>query len=457
MTEQRLEKLQRFTNTGLYPRLLLAEADPLAFLAGLMAACLSDCSLFIGNPGWRRSEWQQALSLIQPELIWQGGNAPSADIPHAAATREDQGGWLMIPTGGSAGKIRFTIHTWATLKAAVQGCQDHFFSEISAKAGSKRAINSCCLLPLYHVSGLMQFMRSLITGGQFLLLPKEALATGISEDQAIGAFLSTESLQPQSYFLSLVPTQLQRLLQAGKSIGVTISDRISWLAQFRAILLGGAPPWPALLHEAQQHQLPLALTYGMTETAAQVATLKPDQFLQGDHSNGRALPHAKISIRGDGAQSLAANQIGQVVVEGASVCLGYYPQPFAQPGVLETEDLGYMDEQGNLWIAGRSSRTIFTGGETVFPEEIEAALLATGHVTDVYVFGQADQEWGEQIVALLVPVSPAVTPALLKATLKDHLSPLKHPKQWIFLPQLPRTPQGKVSQPLVQQALGSDL
>ncbi len=339
----------------------------------------------------------------------------------------------MIPTGGSSGQIKFAIHTWNTLTKSVQGFQQFF--EVDA-------INSCCVLPLYHVSGLMQFMRSLLTQGQFLPLTFAEIMSGESARAANATFLDKDSREPQQFFLSLVPTQLQRLLQQ--------KHYIPWLQQFSAILLGGAPPWTTLLEQARDYQLNLAPTYGMTETASQVATLKPHEFLSGNSSTGSILPHAQLQIVDSLGNPLKFNQTGQIRLQAKSLFKGYYPN-CTLTEVFETDDRGYIDEQGYLSVIGRSSRKIISGGENIFPEEVEVALRGTGLVHDVYVTGAIDPQWGETVIAFYVPSSAKTTPALLKDRLDTCLSRFKHPKHWIALDNLPCHAQGKVDQGQLNQ------
>lgn len=292
----------------------------------------------------------------------------------------------------------------------------------------------------------MQFMRSLLTHGSLILLPKHCFDNETSLAPEIATFLNPNSEQPHQYFLSLVPTQLQRLLQQG-------NVRLTWLARFHTILVGGAPTWPALLQVARQHCLRLALTYGMTETASQVATLDPEQFLQGQTDNGQVLPHTQITIADEQHQSLPPHQIGQVVIQSSSLCRGYYPQRFADPDRFVTDDLGYFNDQGDLYIVGRSSRKIISGGENISPEEIEVALLGTGMVRDATVFGQPHSKWGQMVIAVVVPRSASFSLAAVKRTLRDQLSSFKQPKQWIVLSTLPRNSQGKINQTLLREVI----
>jgi o-succinylbenzoate---CoA ligase len=443
LTQSKLEELLPLTQADTRPRILLNLQEPLEFLAALMAACITESPVFLGNPHWSPLDWQAVLALSQPHVIWSDTDIdpPPTNPPPPSSHR----GQIMIPTGGSSGQIRFAMHTWSTLLASIQGTQQYF--EVSA-------INSCCALPLYHVSGIMQFLRSLITGGQLVIFPFKDLLSGNSADPAVAAFLEVRSHFPCTYFLSLVPTQLKRLLQN--------PDRIPWLAQFGTVLLGGAPAWPDLLEAARHHKIRLAPTYGMTETAAQIVTLKPDHFLQGDCSTGQVLPHAQIMIQTAEQQPLPLNSIGRVVVQSASLCLGYYPERFTHPETLITDDLGYLSQSEgsrtlNLHIVGRYGRKILSGGENLFPEEIEAAIQGTGLVTDVYVTGIPDSEWGEVAIALYSSRTPGISEIQIKAALKSKLSKFKYPKHWIAVSALPRNPQGKISQRQIEAVVQSHL
>lgn len=124
--QQRQHTLQTFIAKGVYPRILLVQADPLEFLAGFMAACLCECPVFLGNPSWQTSEWQRVLALAKPHVIWGQALVPQIDMPELPLPNPGEKDWIMVPTGGSSGQIRFAIHTWSTLAASVDGCQRHF-------------------------------------------------------------------------------------------------------------------------------------------------------------------------------------------------------------------------------------------------------------------------------------------------------------------------------------------
>lgn len=415
------------------PKILLIESHPLRFLSGFLACVAANCPVFICNPAWQQGEWQQVFEEVKPHLIL--GNCPpglSQDYPILA--QEIGSDWInlnqgdrtfidypplpdfaiMIPTGGSSGQIRFVVHTWETLSHSVQGLSDYF---------GQLSIHSYCVLPLYHVSGLMQFMRSFLTRGNIIIESFKQL---------------NPNFNPQDFFISLVPTQLQRLL----------THQSEWLAQFRVVFLGGAPAWEALLMAAREAKIPLALTYGMTETASQIASLKPHDFLQGNGSCGQVLPHAKIMIVSEVGEVLTANKMGIVCLESRSLMRGYYQDNFPLNSPLVTfqsDDLGYLDERGYLYIIGRNSHKIITGGENVFPAEVEAAILATQQVQDVCILGVPDSDWGQVVTAVYVPGSVEVEPATLKSAIASQLAAYKHPKLWVAVNSLPRNAQGKIN------------
>lgn len=397
------------------PKIILAEHEPIRFLAGFIAAYTAGYPLFLCNPDWGTHEWQQALNLIQPDIIL----ANNTVITHSPISNYQLPIThpIMIPTGGTSGSIKFAIHTWETLTASVNGFRQYFQQEY---------VNSYCVLPLYHVSGLMQFMRSFTSGGKLVIQNFKQLE------------FSRYNVDVQDYFISLVPTQLQRLLKKPKLS--------TWLSQFQTVLLGGAPAWAEVLTAARNHNIRLAPTYGMTETASQIATLKPEDFLRGEVNCGQVLPHAQVKISHQGVSS--SNQIGNITVQAQSLALGYYPQLFKHPAI-ELDDLGFFDDQGYLNIIGRDSDKIITGGENVYPVEVEAAIRNTQLITDVCIIGVFDSNWGQAVTAFYVPNSDTSIP-VIQSILKDKLSKFKLPKHWISVEALPRNAQGKVNRQHLQ-------
>ena len=249
-------------------------------------------------------------------------------------------GWLMIPSGGSAGALKFARHDGWSVAAAVEGFRAHF--------GLER-VNAVGVLPLHHVSGLMAWMRCALTGGVFIPWSWKDLEEG-----------RRPASLPEDCCLSLVPTQLQRLLSS--------AEAVAWLRQFRFIFVGGGPAWAGLLENAARLELPLSPCYGATETAAMVAALRPEQFLAGIRGCGAPMPHAAIDFVD-----------GVVRIAGESLFRGYYPALRDERSWL-TEDMGGITAEGSLVILGRRDDLIVTGGRKVSPLEVEAALRLSGRI-----------------------------------------------------------------------------
>ncbi|QSV67457.1 MAG: 2-succinylbenzoate--CoA ligase [Aphanizomenon flos-aquae DEX188] len=394
------------------PKIIIAERSPVRFLGSFIAACAAKCPVFLCNPDWGKDEWEQVFNLVQPDIVLGVNHnfSKSPIINHELPITNS----IMIPTGGSSGKIKFAIHTWQTLTASVKGFTEYF---------SINSVNSFCILPLYHVSGLMQFIRSLTTGGKLVISTSKKLEN-----------CQIPNIKPEEFFISLVPTQLQKLLQ---NIELT-----QWLSKFSTVLLGGAPPWEELLEKARFHQIRLAPTYGMTETASQIATLKPDEFLKGKFNSGKILPHAKIIID---------NQPGNINIQSQSLALGYYPQIWENRNNFVVDDIGFLDNQDYLHIIGRNSDKIITGGENVYPTEIESAIRKTQMVIDVCVIGIADKHWGQALTAIYTPKNKNISHIEIQNQLKNQLSKFKIPKYWISLANLPRNVQGKINRQQLQK------
>ncbi|MCX7592457.1 MAG: 2-succinylbenzoate--CoA ligase [Fischerella sp.] len=447
LAEQFYLELTQCSHWQTPPKIILAEREPVRFLAGFLAACAANCPIFLCNPNWVKQEWQQVFDLVQPDILWGMDNGelvmenkktnyqlPITNCPH-----------IMIPTGGSSGKIKFAVHTWETLTASVRGFTEYF---------QLQKVNSFCVLPLHHVSGLIQFVRCFTTGGKLTILPFQKLKSGQLPD-----------IETSKFFISLVPTQLQYLLQN--------SDLTTWLSQFQTVLLGGAPAWDELLEKARYYQINLAITYGMTETASQIATLKPKDFLNGKVNCGKILPHAKIVICNEQGEILNTHQIGNITIQSESLALGYYPlnitfanaeysnhnqnlssqvpSPQSLVPTFNTDDLGFLDREGYLNVVGRKSDKIITGGENVFPAEIESAIRATAKVIDVCVVGIPHQYWGQAITAIYIPKHPNISAVEIEKSLQDKLSKFKLPKYWIPVQSLPRNSQGKINHQQLQQ------
>ncbi|HRE80514.1 MAG TPA: AMP-binding protein [Opitutaceae bacterium] len=350
-------------------------------------------TVFLADPRWTAAERAQFDALCRKRQ------------DHAAA--ESGRGWLCIPTGGSTGQIKLARHDTHTLHAAITGFCRHF------ECGR---VNVCGVLPLHHVSGLMAWLRTIVTGGSYQAGDWHEIQRG-----------QRPTLDAQEPFLSLVPTQLQRLLGSASAE--------DWLRQFAAIFIGGGPVWPELLDAAQEAKLPISLSYGMTETAAMVTALRPSEFTRGHRSSGRALPHARVSLDADES----------VVIESESLFLGYYPGPAEKIRQWNPRDRGALDDEGYLTILGRTDDLIITGGEKVDPGVVEQVLRSTDAFSDVAVLGVHDPDWGQVVVACYPAQQPVPDWAHVQAVVKGQLAAFKRPKRYLPIDPWPRNEQGKLN------------
>jgi O-succinylbenzoic acid--CoA ligase len=257
-----------------------------------------------------------------------------------------------------------------------------------------------CPMPLAHVGGLSIQIRSAIYGTTVLLHDR------FDTDRALAALMDPGE---RVTLVSLVPTMLARLLDAG----------LREPPALRRALLGGGPIAPALLRRAAEAGVTVAPSYGMTEACSQIAT------------DGVPLLGTEVRIGDD----------DEVLVRGRTVSAG----AVGPDGWLHTGDLGRLDESGRLVIAGRKADTIVTGGENVAPAEVEDVLLEHPGVADAAVFGRPDDEWGEAVIAHVVPANGAgVSTDELREHCAGRLAPFKVPKRFEVVDSVPRGVTGKL-------------
>jgi o-succinylbenzoate---CoA ligase len=301
---------------------------------------------------------------------------------------------LVMHTSGTTGKPRQVPLTFGNIRANARG-----LAQAMGLGADERWL---CPLPLSHVGGLMIVLRSAIMATTAVLAPPPFDA------RAIGAQLRDGGITTAS----LVPTQLQRLLDAGATPG----------PELRRILLGGGPMPRALLARSRSAGFPVCPSYGLTQACSTVTVAEPGDV----ESAGRPLPGVGVAITND----------GEIVVSGGTV---------NALGTLRTGDLGRIDASGRLVVTGRKGEVIISGGENVAPAEVEAVLAEHPDVSEAAVFARPHALWGEAVTALVVPrdgARPAV--AALRAHCLEHLAAFKVPKAFELVNELPRTESGKV-------------
>lgn len=334
--------------------------------------------------------------------------------------------------------IIFTSGTTGNPKGAILTYGNHFYGAMASayRIGTLPDDRWLCCLPLYHVGGLNILMRCCLYGTTVVL------HNGFNVE-AVNHALAQQAVT----LISLVPTMLYRLL-----------DTAFNAPNLRLVLLGGAAATPDLMERCTAASIPVATTYGLTEADSQVATQTPASTLRKPGSVGKPLPFNTVEILNEAGEAQPAGEIGEIVISGPTVMQGYFGDPEAtlQNSKLYTGDLGYFDAEGDLWLVQRRSDLIVSGGENVYPAEIEIILKQHPAIADACVVGIPDAEWGQKVAAAVVLQPNAnLTTDELTAFCRQHLAGYKIPRLIRVVEALPLTASGKIERKTVTLWLSS--
>ncbi len=327
-----------------------------------------------------------------------------------------EGTAVVVRTSGSTGASKGVELSAAALRHSARASLDR----LGARPGGRWL----CCLPATHVAGLQVLVRSLLSGTEPVLAERADAETVAGSGCA---------------YVSLVPTQLHRLLlEAGPAMP---------LAGYSSVLLGGAPAPASLLDAARAAGVPVVTTYGMTETCGgcvyvgvpldgtQVALARGDDSPEPPDHGGQPSPPSPFG--------------GRIWISGPVLFSRYRGQlagrAALRDGWFRTGDLGRLDSSGRLVVRGRADNVINTGGHKVVPGEVAAVLQTCPGVRDVAVVGQPDPEWGERVIAVVVPADPADPPALelLRLHVRERLPRYAAPNRVVMVDAVPMLPSGK--------------
>jgi len=307
---------------------------------------------------------------------------------------------LVVPTSGSTGEPKGVLLTAANLRASAEATQRRL-------GGPGQWLLA---IPPTHIGGVQVLVRSLLAGTEPVVLPAGPFRVDVFAEH-------TAQLTGQRRYVSLVPTQLRRLLAAGATDALTAYD---------AVLLGGAAAPAALLAEARAAGVLVVTTYGMSETSG------------GCVYDGTPLDGVEVRL-----------EAGRVVLSGTVVARGYRLRPdltalcFRGDGGFTTSDLGRLRQDGTLQVLGRADDVIVTGGENVPPAAVVARLEEHPAVVEVAVVGVPDPEWGERVVAVAV-LSAELSLAQAREHVALRLPRAYAPRELRVVPSLPHLASGKI-------------
>ncbi len=383
------------------------------------------------HPRLTPAEVQLIVDDAAPALTLRGGDldALAAEDPRDASPSpmaiDPASPLAIVYTSGTTGRPKGAILTRRAFLASAAASTEN----LGWIPGDRWLL----CMPLCHVGGLSILTRCLAARRAVILEPR-------FDPDAVLASIVTK----RATLLSVVPTMLKALLER---------DERNVLARLRAVLSGGAAtPW-SLLEECGRRGVPALTTYGLTEACSQAASQAPRSPYVPERGSGRALPG--VDLRVDDA--------GRIHLRGPTLMSGYFRGEGRAPdtssftdGWLDTGDLGELDEGGTLHVHARRTDLIVTGGENVYPLEIEQCLEALPGVRRALVFGVADPRWG-QIVAAVIEAGAAIDEAALAAAIATKLAPHKRPRLFGVVAALAVTGSGKLVRVGATERYGADL
>lgn len=337
--------------------------------------------------------------------------------------------------------IIYTSGTTGAAKGAVLTYQNHWWGAMASamQLGLDGADRWLVPMPLFHVGGMGVLVRSVIYGTTVVI------HDGFAEDE-VNRAIDDDAIT----LVSVVPAMLRRMLDRRQQ---------PYPQTLRSVLLGGSAAPRALLMRAHELSVPINQSYGMTETNTQATTLTAKDALRKVGSSGKPLANLRLAIAGPTGLTTHAGIEGEIVVQGPTVIQGYLNRPDAnansfRDGWFYTGDIGVLDEEGYLYVLDRRSDLIVSGGENIYPAEIESVLSEADGVAEVAVVGRPDDKWGHVPVAFIVPTpGDLVDQSAVIEHCRARLAAYKVPKAVYVLDALPRNASGKLLRRALKERL----
>jgi len=369
-----------------------------------------------------------------------GGELPSVRLHRLEELNGAASGQAAAPrrhaSGFDLGEVQTVVYTSGTTgrpKGAQLTYGNHLWSALASalNLGLRDDDRWLACLPLFHVGGLAILLRGVICGTTVVLhetFDPDRVSRAIDEEGVS--------------HVSVVANMLQRLLDG--------RGERPFPPTLRCVLLGGGPAPRPLLEAGAARSVPVAQTYGLTEAASQVATLSPADALRKLGSAGKPLFGTELRIVRDDGADCAPGEAGDILIRGPTVTPGYLNRPDETAAVLRdgwllTGDVGHLDAEGYLYVLDRRDDLIVSGGENVYPAEVEAVLASHPAVLEAGVYALPDERWGRAPAAVVVlRADAATTGEELVAFCRERLAGFKVPRRIGFAAALPRNAAGKL-------------
>jgi len=360
--------------------------------------------------------------------------ADSADDEPAIGADDDEELYIMY-TSGTTGRPKGAVHTHNT---AMWAC-----ITINATADMRYRDRYLIALPLFHVGALTPLTSNVLRGVTSVVMRSfdPTACWQVIEQEQISVALA-------------VPAMLNFMLQ-------TPAHEQTDYSQLRWIMSGAAPVPVTLIEEYEKLGIEVHQVYGLTETCGPACLISPEDALRKAGSTGKAFFHTDVRVVKEGGDDVAGDEVGEVLVRGAHIMKGYWNRPDAtaetvRNGWLHSGDLATMDSDGFVFIQDRKKDMIISGGENIYPAEIEDVILKHPGVKEVAVIGQPSAKWGESPLAVVVKATDDLTEAAVLEHCQGKMAGYKLPKKVEFVDEVPRNPTGKVLKRILREQFPGD-
>ena len=374
------------------------------------------------------------LCLVENSLWRSGMTNPFKSYSSFLITNADPGELIPVFKSDWVASIMYTSGTTGKPKGVLQTFGNHFYSAVSSalNLGLSSADKWLCVAPIFHISGFSIIMRGLIYGMTVRLVEK-------FRAEEIERILANETVT----IMSVVPFMLKKLIQQQNKTNTHYNSA------FRCMLLGGGTIDRETLEICLQRSIPVVQCYGMTETCSQIVALRSVDALLKLGSVGQPLFSTQLKLSKD----------GEILLKTPALTPGYLNLPDKLPskmidGWYRTGDIGHLDKEGYLYIDGRADEMLISGGENIFPQEVEQVYQRYPQINEVAVVGQNDSVWGQVPVAFVVS-DRRLSPTKLMNYGYEHLARYKVPQHYIFVSELPKNASGKIRRFMLREKLNN--